>query len=116
MLAATPDDERIAAFRLLRRIRDVAQAHGARTMVVLMPDELQLFTRRYDGINERAAAFCRRQGIGLYDPLPAMRASPRRADLYLDGVHLTETGHRLVAGLLFDELVRHGLSARPSAP
>jgi lysophospholipase L1-like esterase len=116
MLAATPDDEKIAAFRLLRRIRDVAQAHGARTMVILMPDELQLFTRRYDGINERVAAFCRRQGIGLYDPLPAMRASPRRADLYLDGVHLTETGHRLVAGLLFDELSRRGLLARPPAP
>ncbi|MFL6194524.1 MAG: SGNH/GDSL hydrolase family protein [Thermoanaerobaculia bacterium] len=106
LLEATPDDERVAAFRVLRQIRDVARAHGARTLILLMPDEVQLFTPRYDGINRRFAAFCAKEGIDLLDPLPALRASPERADFYLDGVHLTERGHQEVAGLLFDELRR----------
>lgn len=104
LLAATPDDGQVAAFRVLRRIRDVARAHGARTLILLMPDEVQLFTPRYDGINRRFAAFCAKEGIDILDPLPALRASPERADFYLDGVHLTERGHQEVAGLLFDEL------------
>jgi lysophospholipase L1-like esterase len=111
LLQSTPDDEKVAAFRVLRRIRDVANAHGARTLIVLMPDEVQLFTPEYDGINRRFAAFCARSGIGLFDPLPALRASPERADFYLDGVHLTERGHQEIAGLLFDELRRRGLTA-----
>jgi len=116
MLKATPDDGRIAAFRALAAIRDTSRAAGARFLVVLMPDEVQLFTGRYDGINQRIAAFCRHEGIALADPLPALRASPDRLDLYLDGVHLTETGHRLMATLLFDELRRRGLLESPAAP
>lgn len=113
MLEATPDDGRITAFQMLRRIRDRAREQGAETLVILSPDELQLFTRRYDGVNQRIAEFCRRQRIALFDPLPALRASRRRADLYLDGVHLTETGHRFMARLLFDELRRRHLLAGP---
>ena len=116
MLEAHPDDGRIAAFQALRQIRDRARERGAGTLVILSPDELQLFTPKYDGINRRMAEFCRRAGIPLFDPLPALRASPRRADLYLDGVHLTETGHRMMAGLLLDELRRRGLLARPPRP
>jgi lysophospholipase L1-like esterase len=116
MLKATPEDGRIAAFRALAAIRDTSRSAGARTLVLLMPDEVQLFTGRYDGINHRIAAFCQHEEIALADPLPALRASPNRRDLFLDGVHLTEAGHRLVAALLFGELQRRGLLERPVAP
>jgi len=116
MLKATPDDGSIAAFHALAAIRDASRSTGARTLVLLMPDEVQLYTDRYDGINRRIAAFCRREELALADPLPALRASPNRRDLFLDGVHLTEAGHRLVAGLLFSELRRRGLLVGPRAP
>lgn len=116
MLEATPEDRDVAAFRALASIRDASRAAGARTLVLLMPDEVQLYTDHYDGINRRIAAFCRREGIALVDALPTLRASPDRRDLYLDGVHLTEAGHRLVAGLLFGELQRRGLLESPTAP
>ena len=116
MLKATPDDGRIAAFRALAAIRDTSRAAGSRTLVLLMPDEVQLFTDRYDGINRRIAAFCSHQGIALADPLPVLRASPDRRDLYLDGVHLTEAGHRLMATLLYGELRRRGLLESLAAP
>ena len=109
MLEATPDDQAIAAFRALAEIRDTARSAGARTLVLLMPDEVQLYTAQYDGINRRVTAFCRQEGIAMVDALPVLRSSPDRTDLYLDGVHLTEAGHQLVAGLLFRELVSRGM-------
>jgi lysophospholipase L1-like esterase len=112
-LARTPDDEAVGAFRALRRIRDVARAHGARTLVLVSPDEVQLFKERFDGIDRRIAAFCRKEGIDLYDALPDLRTAPDRADLYLDGVHLTRQGHAAMADLLFRELARRGWVTAP---
>jgi lysophospholipase L1-like esterase len=108
MLRATPDDADVAAFRALREIRNLARGHGARLLVVLSPDEVQLFSTRFDLINRRFAAFCRREGIALLDPLPVYRAAPERLDLYYDGVHYSPAGHALLARLVFDELVRRG--------
>lgn len=109
LLRATPDDEDVAAFREIRKIRDLARGHGARLLVVLSPDEVQLFTDRFDLVNDRMAAFCRQEGIDLLDPLPVYRASPDRLDLYYDGVHYSPRGHALLAGLVFDELRRRGM-------
>ncbi|HEX6902218.1 MAG TPA: SGNH/GDSL hydrolase family protein [Thermoanaerobaculia bacterium] len=107
-LKATPDD-RIAAFRKIREIHRLARENGARLLIVLSPDEVQLFDRRYDGINARFRDFCRREGIDLFDPLPALRAAPDPVRLFNDGVHYSPEGHALLARLLFDELRRHGL-------
>lgn len=109
-LAAHPDDETVPAFRALRRIRDIAGAHGARTFVLVSPDEVQLFTGRFDEIDRRITGFCRRQGIELYDALPDLRQAPERARLYLDGVHLSPRGHARMADLLFRELTRRSLA------
>jgi lysophospholipase L1-like esterase len=111
-LAATPDDGAVAAFRAIREIDRLARANGARLLVLLSPDEVQLFTPRFDGINRRFGAFCRRVGIDLVDPLPALRASPDRARLFNDGVHYSREGHAWIARLLSDELARRGLTRR----
>jgi lysophospholipase L1-like esterase len=108
-LQSLPDDGGVAAFREIREIDRLARSHGARLLVVLSPDEVQLFTRRYDGINERFRAFCQRAGIDLFDPLPALRAEPDPVRLYNDGVHYSAEGHAALARLLYTELVRRGL-------
>lgn len=108
-LAGTPDDGAVAAFREIREIHRLTRKSGARFLVVLSPDEVQLFDRRYDGINERFRAFCRREGIGLFDPLPALRADSDPVRLFNDGVHYSPEGHALLARLLHGELVRRRL-------
>lgn len=108
-LRDTPDDADVAAFREVHAIRDLARGHGARLLVILSPDEVQLFTRRFDVINERMHAFCAREGIDLLDPLPVYRAAPDRLDLFYDGVHYSPRGHALLARLVFAELARRGL-------
>jgi lysophospholipase L1-like esterase len=109
MLRATPDDADVAAFRAILEIRDLVRGHGAHLLVLLSPDEVQLFSDRFDVINRRMAAFCRRERIDLLDPLPVYRASPERLHLYYDGVHYSPRGHALLADLVFDELARRGL-------
>ena len=108
-LEATPDDEAVPAFRALREIQSVARRHGVRLLVVVTPDEVQLFGPGYDLINDRVRGFCRREGIDLFDPLPALRAAPNRVELYNDGVHFSAEGHRRMGDLLFAELVRRRL-------
>lgn len=108
-LAAHPDDRAIAAFQALSEIRRTAAAAGARTFVWISPDETQLWSDRFDLVNERVRRFCASEGIGFYDPLPALRAAPDREELFHDGVHYSAAGHALVARLLLAELTRRGL-------
>jgi lysophospholipase L1-like esterase len=108
-LAAHPDDRSIAAFQALAEIRRTAAAAGARTFLWISPDETQLFSPRFDLVNQRVRRFCETEGINFYDPLPALRARPDRAELFHDGVHYSPKGHAVVARLLREELERRGL-------
>ncbi len=108
-LAAKPDDGAVAAFRSIREVHRLARENRARLVVVLSPDEVQLFTDRFDGINRRFRSFCEREGIALLDPLPALRAAPDRAHLFNDGVHYSPEGHALLARLVAEDLARRGL-------
>lgn len=110
-LASAPDDDAVGAFRMIREIHRLAEENGARLLVVLSPDEVQLFTDRFDVINARFRSFCGREGIALFDPLPALRASPDRARLFNDGVHYSPRGHALLADLLYRDLLRRGFVA-----
>lgn len=104
-LAARRDDASIPTFAALVGIAELAHRHGARLLVVISPDEVQLFDPSYDLINQRVGDFCRRQGIEVFDPLPALRAAADRAMLFYDGVHYSERGHARLARLLLAELV-----------
>jgi lysophospholipase L1-like esterase len=117
-LAATPDDGRVAAFNALREIQRITEGSGARLLVVLSPDETQLFTDRFDQINERVRRFCAAQGIELLDPLPQLRAAPNRTELFHDGVHYSPAGHALLARLILTDMTQRGLlsEARQPAP
>lgn len=103
-LAAHPDDREVAAFRVLSEIRKTAAAHGARTFLWISPDETQLFTTKFDKVNERVRRFCETEGIAFYDPLPQLRAYPDRAALFNDGVHYSAEGHAEIARLLLPRI------------
>lgn len=112
LLRTHPDDRSIAAFQALAAIRDIAARSGARLFVFISPDEVQLFTPRYDAINERFARFCASQRIDCWDPLPALRAAEDRDQLFHDGVHYSPTGHARMAELLFAAMEGRGLFGR----
>jgi lysophospholipase L1-like esterase len=114
-LAAHPDDATLPTFTALAAIGDLARRHGARLLVFITPDEVQLFTPRYDVINARVAGFCRRQGIPTFDPLPVLRARADRGRLFYDGIHYSDHGHAVVARLLLAALDSGGfLAAGPA--
>jgi lysophospholipase L1-like esterase len=95
-----PDDATIPAFTSLLAIRDEAAAVGARFVLVTTPNETELFTNRFDGIEARLRQFCARNDILLMEALPLFRREPRPESLYLDGLHLTAEGHRLLGNHL----------------
>lgn len=105
-LAENPDDATVPTFDAIARIRRAVEANGARFLVFLSPDEVQLFDRSFDGVTERLLRFCAAQEIDCFDPLPSLRARADKARLFLDGVHYSAHGHAVVAGLLADELAR----------
>ncbi len=90
-------------------IHEIASAHGIPLLVMLTPNEVQVFDEDYDVINDRVAAFCEEQGIAFWDPLELMRASPEKDRLFLDGLHLSQSGHELVATQLISELRKRSL-------
>ena len=104
-LASYPDDLSVAAFRAVREIHAEATRGGSRFLLFVSPDQAQLSTAKYDGIDRRIHRFCRANGISFFDPLPALRARPDRARLFYDQSHLSPLGHEVVAALLADELV-----------
>ena len=115
-LAERPDANDIPAFRALAAIADLARLNGAAFAVLLTPDEVQLFDPTYDEINTRFAAFCAANGLPLIDVLPRLRGEEAKHRLFLDGVHLTAEGHRLVAEELARELLRRGLLPQNAGP
>lgn len=107
-LAEHPDDREVEAFTLLAQLADEVETDGAEFLLLLSPDEVQLFDTRYDEIHHRFEAFCASHGIALLDLLPVLRAEPEKHRLYLDGVHLSPQGHAVAAQALARELGRRG--------
>ena len=60
-LAATPDDGAVAAFRSIREIHRLARESGAPPAAGPVAGRDPALHDRFDGINQRIAAFCRRE-------------------------------------------------------
>ncbi|MEX2207632.1 MAG: SGNH/GDSL hydrolase family protein [Myxococcota bacterium] len=113
--------EREAAWQLtgalLREIRDQAATVAARTLVVAMPDQVQVETDvtvlglapvEYE-VQERLRAICELLGVPFVDLLPALREAYARAGeplYYPKDRHLKAPGHAIVAQALAAELDR----------
>ncbi len=101
---------------LLREIRDRAASIGARTLVVSMPDQVQVETsvsvlglepEEYE-VQARLRELCEAAGIPFLDLIPALEAGqvPGEPLYYAKDRHLRAHGHVLVARALAQELDR----------
>jgi hypothetical protein len=100
MLAAHPHDADFESLAIVEKMHAEAVRRGIPLLVVLTPNEAQLFFDRYDRIEQRVGAFCRARGIPFHAALPMLRARPDRVDLYVDGLHFSPAGHRAMADWL----------------
>jgi hypothetical protein len=88
---------------LLTLIGEISES-GAIPLVVLTPNEVQLFTEEFDEINRRIRLLVEATGALFLDPLDAMRQSPDRRHLFCDGLHFSSAGHRFVADWMEGEI------------
>jgi lysophospholipase L1-like esterase len=114
-LADHPNDATVTAFSFIRDIKNDTDAIHGGLLVLVSPDETQLYCRDWDAIQGRLRSFADREGIPLLDLLPILRADARPTALFLDGVHYSEYGHSRVAAALAPaisfELARRSQSA-----
>ncbi|MFQ5512792.1 MAG: SGNH/GDSL hydrolase family protein [Myxococcota bacterium] len=118
--------EREAAWELelalLREIDRLARGAGARTLLVLIPDQVQVEPgiwpaglRREDyEVQERMQAFAAAQGIPVIDLLPALRAERGRSRVplyYRKDRHLNARGHEVAARTILAGLRDEGFLA-----
>ena len=110
---------------LLRAQRDLAHAHGARFVVLVVPDQVQVepdvkvyeVPRVLWGIQEHVVGFARREGIPVIDPLETMRAIREREGLpqyHRIDRHWNRVGHRHMAEVLLAELRRLAILPPPA--
>lgn len=103
--------------RLLVGMRDLVESHGARLAVAIMPADFQIVAekrerygilpvifhdRRYvEGKAQRVvAALCERNGIPVFDVLPALRERCVGECFYTYDPHPTPAGHAIIARAL----------------
>jgi len=106
-------DEDINGFNDVEQIHLQSKGANIPLIVMLIPNEVQLLTDKFDIINQRVADFCRRKGIDFVDPLSSMRNSDEKLILFCDGSHLSVAGHRFVAEWLFPLLFEQHLRGLP---
>lgn len=111
-LSSHPNDDSVEAFQKIKDIAKLSRDQGAEFLLLISPDETQLFTKDYDSINERVRRFCGKENLLYLDPLEGLRASPQKLKLYYDGVHYSPTGHALLAEMICDDLLKRGMPER----
>jgi hypothetical protein len=105
---------------LLREIERVAREGGARTLLLLMPEQVQVqpelrvtgLSREDYELQQRLHAFAKQAGIPVVDPLPALRAAYAASGeplYYLRDRHLRAPAHAIVARELLARLRELGL-------
>lgn len=93
------------AKHLILEIERTSRAHGARLTVALAPYEAQLDSPGEDPLTAELARFLTAAEVEIVDLAPLLVAEMRRLEipaerLYLDSVHFSPLGNRVVAGLL----------------
>lgn len=89
-------------YELIKEIK----GSGARLVIVYSPNEVQLFTLRFDAINAFAAEIARSSNTSFTDLTETLRNSQRKHKIFLDGLHYTSEGHAIVADVLRPEILK----------
>jgi hypothetical protein len=108
------------SFALLRKQREVALAHGAKFVILVVPDQVQVepdvevlaVPPVLWHIQDRVDAFAKAEGIPVIDPLETMREIRRREgepQYFRIDRHWNRVGHRHMAEVLDRELRRLGI-------
>ena len=111
-------------FALLRDMRDLVHAHGARFAILVIPDQVQIEpdVTVYDvpavlhHIQERVVAFAESEGIPVIEPLETLRALRARdgePQYYRLDRHWNRVGHAHMGRVLHEELTARGLLEPP---
>lgn len=90
----------IKGFEEIEEMYNLTKKQNIDFLVILIPNEVQLFTGDYDIINEKINKFFEDKGIPFFDTLNDMSSLSDKAYLFLDGLHLSERGHQFVASWL----------------
>ena len=94
LFISNPQDQDIDGFDDIEGMYRLTKEFNINFLVVLTPNEVQLFNEDYDLINKRVRAFCERKNIPFLDPTYSMRSSGNKDKIFCDGLHLSEFGHK----------------------
>ncbi|ETR66380.1 MAG: hypothetical protein OMM_05679 [Candidatus Magnetoglobus multicellularis str. Araruama] len=89
-------NEDIESFQYIQEMNDIAKRNKISFKIIFTPNEVQLFTNRFDNINKRISLFCKQNEIPLFDMLQPFRLSTKKEYIFNDGLHLSPFGHQLV--------------------
>lgn len=106
MFSATSDDA-ISGLAEIDEMYKLSRANGIGFLVMLSPDEVQLYTDKYDIINKRVSAFCEERHIPFCDPLPSMRSAENHKLFFLNGLHYSTLGHEWLSRWLLPIVQNH---------
>lgn len=106
-------------FALLDEIQRLSRAAGARMLLLVIPDQIQVqpevraasVSLEDYAVQDRLRAFARERGIAFLDPLPALRAAHENDGeplYYLHDRHMRARGHAVVARELAAKLLELG--------
>lgn len=126
-LRVNPEDQEAAwslTFALLREIAAIARAHGAETVLAVIPEQAQVQPQtRIEGlepddyeVQEKLRTFASAEGIAYLDLLPALSAefqATGRPLYYLRDRHLNARGHEVTAEAIYAFLGELGAIAAP---
>lgn len=104
------EDRNIDGFDDIEEMYKLAKERKIDFLVVLTPNEVQLFNEDYNLINKRVHEFCESKNIPFFDPLNDMRSSNIKEKIFCDGLHLSEIGHKFLADWLLP-IVKSSLNA-----
>jgi len=110
LFTSHPQDQEIDGFDDVEEMYRLAKEIHINFLVVLTPNEVQLFKEDYDLINERVRTFCEQRNIPFYDPTDSMRSSNAKNNIFCDGLHLSEFGHKFFADWILP-IIKNHLSA-----
>jgi len=88
--------EDIESFHYIQEINTIAKRNKIPFKIIITPNEVQLFTNKYDNINKKISLFCKENEIQFFDMLKPFRISSQKEYIFNDGLHLSPFGHKLV--------------------
>jgi len=96
----------IESFQYIQEMNNIAKTNKIPYKIILTPNEVQLFTNKFDNINNKISLFCKQNEIPFFDMLQPFRLSRKKEYIFNDGLHLSPFGHKLVCEYLNQHVLK----------